>query len=228
MKGLDDKRAVLLDLDDTLYLSEPCENAAAEAIVSAIASASGLREKEIRTTYDHAREAVKKRMGDRGSSHSRMLYICELVHELQRPDLLKYVRPWTELFWATYVDCAHLRPRALPFIDAVRASGRKVAIVSDLTLATQLYKLDRFDLFGRVNAVAISEEVPDDKPHHEIFRLALDRLGVEADASLMVGDDEDKDGKGAHHLGIAFVKIPLRDVEGKTFDEIASAMGIAA
>lgn len=228
MKGLEDKRAVLLDLDDTLYLSEPCENAAHEAILSAVATASGISAGDIRSAYDEARRTVKKRLSDRGSSHSRMLYLTEMTHELERPDLLEHVREWNELFWHTYVDYAKLRPRAMPFIDAVRAAGRKVAIVSDLTLAPQLYKLERFDLFGRLDAIAISEEALDDKPHHEIFRIALERLGVEPGDALMVGDDADKDGKGAHRLGIAFVQIPLSDVEGATFDEIASAMGIAA
>lgn len=221
-----DKRAILCDLDDTFYVCRPGERAGLSAVVAAVSAAVNRSPTEVEHAYVEARRAVKSRIDGRGSSHSRLLYLTELVHALGRPDMLVRVRSWERTFWTAFLDAVRLRPRVVPFLRAARRAGRKVALVSDLTMDVQLMKLDRFGLFPHVDAIAISEEVPFDKPTEEIFRLAMARLGTTAEACIMVGDHEDKDGEGARRLGMPYVRIDPRDTEGAAFDALARDLGL--
>jgi putative hydrolase of the HAD superfamily len=221
-----EKRAVLCDLDDTFYVCKPGEDAGLSAVVAAVSAALDLSSSDVEKAYADARRAVKARIDGRGSSHSRLLYICELAHQLGRPDMLVRARSWERTFWNAYLSAVSLRPRVLPFLTATRRSGRKVALVSDLTLEVQLHKLDRFGLFRHLDAIAISEEVPFDKPAEEIFRLAMDRVGAKPEECVMVGDHDNKDGEGARRLGIPFVRIAPDDVDGAGFDALARDLGV--
>lgn len=223
-----DKRAILCDLDDTFYVCKPGEDAGLSAVVAAVSAALDLSPSDVEKEYAEARRAVKARIDGRGSSHSRLLYLCELVHRLGRPDMLVRVRSWERTFWSAFLGAVSLRPRVLPFLGSVRRSGRKVALVSDLTLEVQLAKLDRFGLFRHVDAIAISEEVPLDKPAEEIFHLAMARIGARPEECVMVGDHDGKDGEGARRLGMPYVRIAPDDLDGSGFDVLARDLGVGA
>ncbi len=45
------------------------------------------------------------------------------------------------------------------------------------------------------------------KPHREIFRAALDQLGVAADRTMFVGDRIDKDVEGSARVGMTTVLV---------------------
>ena len=218
------RRHVLLDLDDTLYPCTPCEEAGLRAVLACAAPILGTSPRELEGPYMRARTAVKERIEGRGSSHSRLLYIAEMVQQLGRPDALVCVRTWERMYWRAFLDAAVLRPRVIPFFEGVRQRAGRIAIVSDLTLEVQLMKLEHLGILRFIDALVTSEEVKGDKPKRSIFRLAMDRLGTGADACIIVGDNEMKDGEGARKLGIPFFQIDERDSEGMGFDIALTAM----
>jgi HAD superfamily hydrolase (TIGR01549 family) len=197
-------RGLLLDLDDTLYSYPPVELHARGALLEALALALGCAVAEASQRYDAARKAVKARLGERAAAHSRLLYLAELVQAAGRIDLLGQVRGWERLFWERFLDKAELRPGAQQLLESWRARGGKVAIVTDLTLEVQLWKLERFGLLPLIDALAASEEVPLDKPAPELFELAISRLGLSRERCVVVGDSPAKDGLGARRLGMPF------------------------
>ncbi len=218
------RRHVLLDLDDTLYPCKPCEEAGVRAALAAAAPILGTSARELEAVWTRARSAVKERIDGRGSSHSRLLYLAEMVHQLGRPDALMCVRTWERIYWSAFLEAAVLRPRVVPFFEGVRARAGRIAIVSDLTLEVQLMKLEHFGILRFIDALVTSEEVKGDKPKRSIFRLAMDRLGTGADACIIVGDSDAKDGEGARKLGIPFFQIEERDKEGHGFDIALKSM----
>ena len=224
MKGRD---RILLDLDDTLYACAPAEAGATAALVSAVAKALDRAPADVEAAWVAARGSVKKRIDGRGSSHSRLLYAAELVHALGRPDTLVNVRAWERAYWSAFLAAARVRPRARAFLAAVRAAGAKVAIVSDLTLEVQLYKLETFGILPLIDALAVSEEVPLDKPDEAIFLLAMERLHTTVDACVMVGDHDGKDGEGARRLAIPYFRIDAEDHDGTGFDTLLQQLGMS-
>ena len=77
-----------------------------------------------------------------------------------------------------------------------------VGIVTNNLLAEQQLKLHRCDLTDLAGPLITSEEVGAQKPDPRIFAVALERLGVSADAAVMVGDAWATDIEGARRAGI--------------------------
>jgi putative hydrolase of the HAD superfamily len=98
-------------------------------------------------------------------------------------------------------------PGALETLASLRARGLELAVVSnwDVGLSEHLERLGANRLFS---AVVTSAEAGTAKPDPAVFRLALDRLGVEAERAVHVGD-ESEDELGAAAAGMMFATAPL-------------------
>jgi HAD superfamily hydrolase (TIGR01549 family) len=98
--------------------------------------------------------------------------------------------------WTPYPDSAEVLRR-------LGELGVRTGIVSNIPF-------DVRPVFAAVGAAAdeyvLSFEVGVVKPNHEIFDIALSRLGVDAAGAVMVGDSEEADG-AARELGCGFVLV---------------------
>jgi HAD superfamily hydrolase (TIGR01509 family) len=99
-----------------------------------------------------------------------------------------------------------LLPDALPALDALAAAGHRLAIVSnwDYDLPAELARLGIADRF---EAVAVSAVLGVGKPRPEIFRHALDLLGVAPEEAVHCGDQPDQDCAGAHAAGVTAILV---------------------
>ncbi|RJQ88585.1 HAD family hydrolase [Amycolatopsis panacis] len=90
-------------------------------------------------------------------------------------------------------------------LKAVAGSGRKVGVLSNIAFDIRPAFTQRgWDAY--VSDFTLSFEVGAVKPEPEIFRAAVERLGVAAAETLMVGDSEEADG-GARALGCEFALV---------------------
>lgn len=200
-------RGLLLDLDDTLYAYAPAEEAARSTVQRALVDVTGRPPDEIARRWNEARATVHRRIGGTASSHSRLLYLHELASALARngrPSIVGVVPELEALYWDTFLATMTLRPGAVELLDAWRAAGHRVALVTDLTLDIQLRKVARLGLGERLDAIVASEEVGRDKPDPTGALLAIERLGVRSADCVVVGDSVTKDGGVAAALGIPF------------------------
>ncbi len=121
-------------------------------------------------------------------------------------------RWWTrdrELLLAT----ARLYDDAIPFLESLRSHGVKIAIVSNCTEHTRRL-LTELGVDALADSLVLSCEVGAAKPEPEIFRYALDQLGVAADAAVFVDDQPDYCA-GAAALGIGTAQIIRGELDGK-------------
>ena len=95
---------------------------------------------------------------------------------------------------------------AAPVMSAVRASGKDIAVVSDIHYDIRDH-FHRHDLDQYVDTYVLSYEHGVQKPDAAMFTLALDALGVVPEHALMVGDTPAHDG-GAAHVGIPTYLLP--------------------
>ena len=83
------------------------------------------------------------------------------------------------------------------------ARDAKLAIVSNYPHAPVDYAtLDRLGLRRHFSAIVVSSELGWLKPHPELYRTALNRVGVRAEDALFVGDDLNNDVRGPKALGL--------------------------
>ena len=100
--------------------------------------------------------------------------------------------------WTPYPDTATV-------LHALQRRGIRIAVVSNIAFNLRP-AFERLGVLGDVDEFVLSFEVGAVKPSPEIFQTALDRLGVAAQDTLMVGDSEEADG-GARALGCRFALV---------------------
>jgi HAD superfamily hydrolase (TIGR01509 family) len=172
------------------------------------------------------REALTARGAERTSEQVRVAFEAEAAyytprsHEKPLEDLRRrcvevFLRAAeaeldVDEFVGPYVDALLFEPLpgAVEAVDRLRAHGLALAVVSnwDETLP------ERLDVFG-IGTIVSSAEVGVPKPDPAIFRLALERLGVQADRALHIGDSR-ADEEGARAAGMRFVPAPVENVFG--------------
>jgi HAD superfamily hydrolase (TIGR01549 family) len=147
---------------------------------------------------------------------------CDTSFEVHREANLRWLRAVgldDELaiaIWARdgHPDATYAFEDAAPVMAAVRASGKGIAVVSDIHYDIRDH-FRRHDLDQFVDSYVLSCEHGIQKPDAEMFTLALDALNVSADRALMVGDTPSNDG-GATKVGIATFLLPGPFKSGRT------------
>jgi putative hydrolase of the HAD superfamily len=91
-------------------------------------------------------------------------------------------------FAARRREAMRLYPEARTVLDALRARGVPLALVTNGDARMQRDKIARHDLARYFGAIVIEGEFGCGKPEARVYREALQRLGVEADGVCMVGD----------------------------------------
>lgn len=105
---------------------------------------------------------------------------------------------------AGYVPSWRAVEGAVDLVTAVREQSR-VGIVSNNLIEETREKLVFCRLAPLVDAVVVSGDEGVSKPDPRIFRIALDRLGVTAADTVMIGDSWASDIVGASRAGIRAV-----------------------
>ncbi len=136
---------------------------------------------------------------------------------------------WFHCLYAAFGTSAVWTPfdDALPALDALRARGLRIAVVSNWDRRLHDILRER-DVTARVDAVIVSSEVGWKKPHSAIFRAALGALGVEPGEALHVGDSVGDDMIGAEAVGIRPVLLRRDGTVHDEFETVRSLGEVAA
>ncbi|MEK7693120.1 MAG: HAD family hydrolase, partial [Chloroflexota bacterium] len=116
-----------------------------------------------------------------------------------------------ELWRATWIPARHfgvqLYPDTLNVLAALKTEGLLVGINTNRPCTAEMHLpgLRDFGIAPYVDAVVCSGDTGYVKPHPSTFELVLDRLGVSADETAMVGDLRDADMRGAKAVGMRTV-----------------------
>lgn len=196
-------RAVLLDLDDTLFDHQHC---AREALLGVRGLHDGLAAVDPTTLeQSHARILEELHLEvlaghvDLDAARIERFRRLYLVAGLDADEHL--VTRTAAAYRAGYIAARRPVEGAAAFLKAVRVRA-SVVIVSNNLLHEQREKLRDCGLDGYVDSLVVSEEVGVSKPSARIFEVALQRARVRADAAVMIGDSWANDIEGARAAGI--------------------------
>ena len=198
-------RAILFDLDDTLIHAysrpEAAWLAVAEELAEAIAplapaEASAAIAAHARTFWaDPERHRLwRQRIGDArreivaGALGTRVS--ADAAHRL------------ADRFSAWREEKMHLFEGAHETLDALKAAGVRLALVTNGAVESQRPKVERFDLARRFDHIQIEGEHGFGKPEKRAYRHAMAALGVEAADTWMVGDHLEWEIAAPQRLGI--------------------------
>jgi len=121
---------------------------------------------------------------------------------------------------------AIIRPEAVAAIDAARAAGCKLAILSnELDLFYGAGFSDRLPLLRRFDVLVDATHTQILKPDPRAYRLCLDRLGLSAEACVFI-DDQQRNVDGGQRAGLRCVHFDVhRPADG--FGRALDLLGVA-
>jgi putative hydrolase of the HAD superfamily len=109
---------------------------------------------------------------------------------------------FADAFHALRVGQIRPFPGAVETLDALRASGVRMALITNGPAEVQRAKIDRFDLARRFDHVQVEGECGFGKPEPRAYRHALTALDAAAHQAWIVGDNLEWEVAAPQKLGI--------------------------
>ena len=189
-------KAILLDLDNTIYNYDVCHRKAFKDIQFFLKKKFNIDYFKSKNLYDYSRNFVKKQISSTASSHSRILYFQVMCEKL-KIDCVNLNLKLNNIYWKNFFRKMKLKYYVFNFLKNCKKNGLKVNIVTDFTLNIQLKKIKKLKIEKYISFVTSSEECGLDKPDKLIFLKAIKKLKVNKKDICLIGDDFNKDIKGA-------------------------------
>jgi putative hydrolase of the HAD superfamily len=188
-------KAVLFDLDDTLYDREELDR----RVVT-----------EQYDDFQHELRSVRKndfvtrvlQLDDQGYADRRSLYETVVAEWELAPDLIER---FAENFWTSYDIKCELPEDTRITLQTLQRKGIKLGVITNGGAERQQRKLDSLGISSWFDVILISEAEGVTKPDAEIFHRALTRCGVKPSEAIFVGDHPDTDIGGALQAGLRAV-----------------------
>lgn len=197
-------RAVIFDLDDTLFDDHAGMCAGLEALAERHPPLAGLGREALLTGYKAALAqlwpdwvAGRLTLEDFRSRRFDQLFGQWGVTGVSGADGFATFRAGYQAARAVVAGVPEL-------LNALRARGVLIGVLTNFTRPEQQAKLDHCGLAPLVDALVTTDEAPP-KPHPEAYAAVLRSLGVTAEEAVMVGDSWANDVVGARAAGLRAV-----------------------
>ena len=186
-------KALLLDLDDTLYPHHRFVASGHAAVAAHVALRHGV-------DADGAFAFLSRRIGTPAQA-TAFQALCRRygLSDSTATDLLETYRSHEPLIW--------LRHGVAEVLQSLRSGGWTLAVLTNGLPRVQAAKIAALGLGSLVDAVVYAEEHAEGgKPAPAPFHEALRRLEVAASRAVMVGDDPVRDVQGARGAGLRTIR----------------------
>ena len=179
--------AIFLDFDNTLYAYQPCHEAALAQVRAKSANLLAIPPTDFDVLFGRARQDVKARTRGTAASHNRLLYFQRLIELAGLKTQALAALDLEQTYWRSFLTVARLFDGVLDFLDDVRAIGKPVVLVTNLTAQIQFRKIIHFGLDRYLDYIVTSEEAGAEKPAAAPFELALAKVGADVSAIWFIG-----------------------------------------
>jgi HAD superfamily hydrolase (TIGR01549 family) len=194
-------KAILFDVDDTLYDREGVQDKALEIIIKKLpALFKNIEMDRIRTAFYEADMIITAEF-DSGAPLEglRERRSALFLKALGLPE--EYAVPITRIYMDEYPKVKAEVPDAVATVRSL-AESYKVGIVSNSFGDVQYRKLETLELISEMSCIILSDETGLRKPDPEIFIRAALQLEINPSECLYVGDSYVNDIIGAANAGM--------------------------
>jgi len=205
---LKDVKAILIDLDNTLYQYEPCHQ---HALLNCFKNFSEFKIsfQDFAELYKKHRDQVTKLLLPQGACRSRFFAFLHLFEELKSSQSYVKALHLDKIYWDSFISVMKPDDNARNFLDTCKSKDLPICVVTDMLATIQVRKIQKLRLENIVDFLVTSEEVGSEKPSSIIFETALKKLNLTKDDVVMIGDDKEKDVFGARKFGITSYQVQI-------------------
>ncbi len=203
-------KAVVFDLDNTLVDFMKMKTEAIDAAVRAMIDAG------LDMSHDEVKSRIDAIYKEKGIEFQYVFdsLLSDIFDKVDYKILSAGVVAYRRAREAALVPYPHVYMTLYELLKI----GMKLAVVSDAPAREAWLRLTYLNMHNIFDVVVTFEDTNERKPHPAPFMLALEKLGVKPEESLMVGDWAERDIIGAKKVGMKTVFARY----GDTFNTVVS------
>lgn len=207
-------KAVLFDLDDTLFDHRHSSRSGLQFLRSKYKclnniSLDSLEQENIALLEEiHLNQVLSGKLSIEDARADRLKLIL-LNHNLNSAEEVKYEA--AGYYREVYESSARLVPGTIKLLEKLKGKV-KIGVVTNNLVSEQTRKLKDLGIEKFIDVMVTSEEAGVTKPDAIVFQMALDRLNVLSDETVMIGDSWNGDIVGADKLGIKTIWLNIFNV----------------
>jgi len=214
-------KGIIFDLDNTLYDYDLCHTKALEEAFNFIVMNNiNLNIDIIKREYTNISKNLKNELNLTASSHNKGIYFKHLLEKLKED--ISFVSTINKIYWDVFYKNMACFDGVKEFIIWNKNLGKKIGILTDYETEYQIIKLENLDLLKYVDVVITSEEVGIEKPSIKMFNAILQKMKLHPYEVIMIGDNYEKDVKGALNASILSYWFHETNLEFNCFKKLHS------
>ena len=202
-------KAVVFDLDDTLISEKEYIRSGFKVVAKKIAVEHNLNENDVYElmyeTFNEDSKNVFNRVLDKLGIQYEIDYIKELIncYREHMPDI------------KLYDDAKYI-------IETLHQKGFKLGMITDGYKVTQRNKLKVLDIDSYFEYIVVTDELGREfwKPHSKPYEIIKDKLNLDYENMVYIGDNVSKDFVTANKLGINTIHINREDNIYKNIEDL--------
>ena len=195
-------KAVIFDLDGTLYDYQKADCAGVDAVNRYAADRFGLTAEETERGVREAMAEANARIGQKtASTHNRVIRY-QVFCELHAYPVWPHALQMAYAYWGTFLENMTLDPDVPELFAALKRAGVLIGLGTNMTSFIQYRKLEVLGIAGEFDFVVMSEEAGLEKPDPEFFALCAAKAGAEPRQCIFIGDNHPMYYLGAKNAGM--------------------------
>jgi putative hydrolase of the HAD superfamily len=205
------KLTIFFDLDGTLYSYKDGHDAGLHGAYDYWSKITDDDFDQFYEKYKQSRKNVKRFLKGTVGSHSRVLYFQGMVEKDFESSQPYHIAELTQRYWDTFIDSIEPFEGVETALSLLLEKGYQLAIITNMDAEIQFRKLHKLNLDNYFTAVITSEEAGEEKPHPHIFLHSRDRLKVNAEDCIMIGDNWEHDVEVAEYIGMRGIHVTIEE-----------------
>lgn len=194
-------KAIIFDIDGTLYDYDTAHAAAFRAVTEYGAQHFGLSAEEFQALHRQGDRMLRSHIGTANATiHNRLLRYQLMLESIGQP--ITHAPVMAGLYWSTFLGNLNIFPGVRACLETLRQSGYVLGLGTDMTADYQYQKLLGLNLLHFFDFMVCSEEVNAEKPDLKLFRRCAEKAGCTMGECVFIGDNSKKDIAGAVNAGM--------------------------
>lgn len=191
-------KAVLFDFDETLQ----------DRTLAFEGYMDSMLDKFLPDLCEEKREKYKKDMVDTGNGGyvNRVEWYQGLI-DMWGWDDAPDAEVLANHYDTTFGDCNVIFPNSVPLLKALKEKGLIIGVITNGPSYLQNHKMDQSGLRPYCDIVVVSGDVGVHKPDPELFRYTANKLGLDTNECVYVGDHPINDIQGALDSGMKAIRM---------------------
>jgi putative hydrolase of the HAD superfamily len=192
-------KGIIFDFDGTLYDYELCNHLALDKVFYFIEHKFNLQKDIIKYKYDKINKLIKV-SNNSSNKFNKSIYFKQLLEELILP--IHNLDNIINIYNTEFNNNLKLYDNVFEFIKYIKDSNIKIGILSNNNFKQQYDKLLKLDLINYIDFIQTSDEVGYEKPNPLIYLSLLNKMKINPENIMIIGDNYLHDIVSSTELGL--------------------------